>query len=108
MKTFKTYAIAALLAGTFALPFSGAHAEGYGKDKTNAPASDTISSEKFRTLDTDKSGSLSQSEFKASSLASADFDSVDSNSDGKLTISELQSLPAAPATPDTKPAPMTN
>lgn len=107
MKNFKTYAFfAALLAGTMTLPIADAKAEGYkSSDKTSATTT-TSSGQTFKSLDSDKSGSLSESEFNAYSNTSVGFDDADANGDGKLTLSELQNVPTA--SPSTKQAPMEN
>lgn len=93
MKNFKTYAVAALIAGAGALPIAGAQAEGYAKKDHSA--STAISSQTFSKLDTDRSGTLSETEYSQDTSASVDFDKADSNSDGTLTLAEAQSLNAA-------------
>lgn len=107
MKNFKTYAFAALLAGAMALPLAGAHAEGNKTSNADAARADVAVSKTFKTLDTDKSGSLSEAEFNAYTNASVGFDDADANGDGKLTLSELQNIPASPNS-KAKPTPMAN
>ena len=101
MKNFKSYAFAAaLVAGALALPLAAVHAE--STDKSAATnSSGAITSQTFKALDTDKSGTLSESEFKNYSAANADFSSIDANGDGRLTLSEAQTAPSAtPAEPN--------
>jgi|GEM_PF-2201696 len=110
MKNFKTYAFAALLTGALALPLASANAEGYTNKGASAEtsASGAITSQIFKALDTDRSGSLSESEFDKYSEAPMGFDDADSNGDGKLTLSEVQSVPTAPTTTSSKHNSMTN
>ena len=89
MKT-SIYALTAVLAGTLALA-SAAHADMHTKNAT-----DKISAEKFRSLDTDKSGALNADEL-SSYNAAIDFNAADANSDGNLTISELRMSAKTPA-----------
>ena len=97
MKNFKTYAFAALLTGALALPVASANAEGYKKDQgASATTSGAITSQTFKSLDADKSGSLSETEFQKFSAASVNFDDADVNGDGRLTLSEAQTIPSAP------------
>ncbi len=105
MTNFKTYAFAALLAGAMALPLAGAHAEGNKTSNADSARANVAASQTFKTLDTDKSGSLSEAEFNAYTNASVGFDDADTNGDGKLTLSELQNVPT---TPHAKPTPMAN
>lgn len=100
MKNFKTYAFAALLTGALALPLASANAEGYKKDQgaSATTTSGAITSQTFKSLDADKSGSLSESEFNKYSAASVNFDDADTNGDGRLTLSEAQTVPSAPPT----------
>lgn len=101
MKNFRAFAATALLAGTAALSPSGAHAEGYAKkDHKDSVA---ISSQTFSKLDTDRSGTLSESEYSQDTAASIDFSKADANNDGMLTLAEAQSVNVAAKT---NPAPM--
>lgn len=97
MRTFKTLALAAFAAGAVALPLA-AQAEGYTSNSTtqsgasastNMGAEGNISSKQFSALDSDRSGSLTESEFSQHTSASIDFDRADANGDGALTLSEL-------------------
>ena len=106
MKLFRSLALTALLAGAASLSLADAHAEGYGKSSTNGGTTAPISSQTFKTLDSDQSGSLSEAELSASANTSLDFQSADANKDGKLTLSEVQGAPSAP--PSAKPSSMTN
>ena len=88
-------ALAAVAAGALVLPLA-AQAEGYtSQNKTPASPSasigseSNISSQQFSALDSDRSGSLSESEFSQHTTASFDFDKADTNADGNLTLSEL-------------------
>jgi Ca2+-binding EF-hand superfamily protein len=100
MKNFKHYAFAAVLAGVIALPLAAANAESATDKNAAENASGAITSQTFKSLDADKSGSLSESEFSQYSAANVDFKQVDANGDGRLTLSEAQTIPAAPpATP---------
>ncbi len=107
MKNFKTYAFAALLTGALALPLASANAEGYTNKGASAENPGAITSQTFKALDADKSGSLSESEFSKYSAAPVGFDEADTNGDGKLTLSEAQTVPSAPTAP-TKPNSMAN
>ena len=91
MKT-SIYALTAVLAGTLALA-SAANAESV---KAKGESMLNISSEKFQSLDTDKSGALNAAELSAYNAA-INFDSADANSDGRLTISELRLNAKTPA-----------
>lgn len=111
MKNFKTYAIAAVMAGALALPLAAANAEGYGGNDgsaAGAAAGGAITSQSFKALDTDRSGTLSEAEFSKYSGASVDFKQADSNGDGRLTLSEVQSLPAQPKTSPGAPSSTAN
>lgn len=102
MKNIKTYAIAAVMAGALALPLASANAEGYGsKDgaAAGASANGAITSQTFKALDTDRSGSLSEAEFQKYSGGAVNFKQADANGDGRLTLSEAQSVPTQPKTP---------
>ncbi len=83
MKTICTYTMALMLGAALVFPVAAANAEGYGK----------ISASQFSKMDTDKSGTLSESEFKAAGKTNASFDALDTNNDNSLTLAELQ--PAA-------------
>ena len=85
MKNFKFYAVAFLMGAALTLPVA-ANAEGYAKDtKANSSV--------FKKLDTDKSGTISESEYRAAGKTAADFNAHDTNKDNALSLSELQ--PAA-------------
>ncbi len=101
MRTLKTLALAAFAAGAVALPLA-AQAEGYTSNSTttqsgqsgasastNMGAEGNISSKQFSALDSDRSGSLTESEFSQHTSASIDFGRADANGDGALTLSEL-------------------
>src|SRR5688572_29737108 len=96
MKNFKRYAFSALLVGALALPIASAKAEESANNAGAANASGAITSQTFKSLDSDKSGTLSESEFSKFSEANIEFDKVDANGDGRLTLSEAQTIPAAP------------
>jgi hypothetical protein len=96
MKNLKTYAIAAILAGAFALPLGSANAAGNSGSTTSGTSASAgagaITSQTFKTLDADRSGSLSKSEFEKYSGTTANFDKADANGDGNLTLSEAQTV----------------
>ncbi len=99
MKNFKTYAFAALLTGALALPVASANAENSAATSVDAATTTTsgaITSRTFQSLDTDRSGSLSEAEFSKYSASGMDFDEADVNGDGRLTLSEAQSVPSGP------------
>lgn len=105
MTNLKSYTFAAILAAALALPLAGANAEGNKTRDQNASASGAVSSQTFKSLDTDKSGTLSEAEFSAYESASVGFGDADRNSDGKLTLSELQNIPT---TTSAEPGSMSN
>lgn len=94
MITLKHYAIAAVLAGSLALPVAGAHAAGetHGNNAaaTTGAAAETITPNVFKSLDTDKSGTLSEAEFNKLDNTTVDFSEIDVNGDGTLTLAEVQ------------------
>jgi hypothetical protein len=95
MKNLKTYAVAAILAGAFALPLASANAAGNSGTTSGASASagtGAITSQTFKSLDADRSGTLSKSEFEKYSGTTANFDKADANGDGNLTLSEAQTV----------------
>lgn len=91
MTNTKYLALTAAVAALVGLPVAGANAE------TNASGK-TASSAQFKSVDADKSGTLSQSEFSKLNLG-ASFQSLDTNSDSVLTLSELNT-PAQPKAAD--------
>ena len=104
MKNLNTYAIAAILAGALALPLAAANAAGDSAGATTSATSSgsaAITSQTFKSLDADKSGSLSKSEFEKYSGTTANFDQADANGDGRLTLSEAQTVSPSPTTPGT-------
>jgi Ca2+-binding EF-hand superfamily protein len=88
MKTIKTFALTALMAGAAftAIPLA-ANAAGNAQDK-------------FSAADVDSSGTVTQNEFvtymttkdtKTSAEATQKFSQLDANKDGNLTLSEMES-----------------
>ena len=104
MKNFKTYAIAAILAGAFALPLASANAAGNSGSTTSGTSASAgtgaITSQTFKSLDADRSGTLSKSEFEKYS-GTANFDKADANGDGNLTLSEAQTVSSSSGTSGT-------
>ena len=108
MKKFPAIMLSAFLAGVAVLPVS-AHAEGDSANVGNASrisGAAGISSQTFSKLDTDRSGTLSESEFSQDTTAAVDFDRADANGDGTLTLAEAQSVSAGSAA-KSRSAPMT-
>jgi len=96
MRTAKYLAFTALFAGAIALQFTGitgASAEGY---KGSAKAGASVSTSAFKSLDSDKNGVLSETEYNAHPSGSANFSQLDTNSDGSLTLSELRTSTKTP------------
>lgn len=94
MITIKHYAIAAILAGALAVPFTGAHAADDKHTGAHTETNVNVSSEAitptvFQSLDTDKSGTLTEAEFSKLDT-SVEFSEADSNGDGTLTLAEVQ------------------
>lgn len=94
MIKIKHYAMVAILAGALAAPASGAYAAGEkhtgAHTSTNVNASaEAVTPTVFKSLDTDKSGTLTQAEF-GKLETSVEFSEVDSNGDGTLALAEVQ------------------
>lgn len=93
--SMKDYTFAAVLAGALTLPLA-AHAES-AANKAAAPS--VTAEQKFSAMDTDKSGSVSESEFvahmqtqnKGPEEAASTFKALDTNSDDRLTLAEVRS-----------------
>lgn len=110
MTNFKLTTMTVLAAGLIALPIAASHAEGMtggtqaktgtsanahsstekpaGAPMPGATADGAVTASTFSKMDTDKSGSLSESEFRASGHTGM-FSAYDTNKDGYISLSEL-------------------
>ncbi len=80
MTKLKKLALTSALVTAVIVPFAGANAEG---------TSATSLMQQFKSLDSDRNGTLSESEYNKMSGA-GDFGAADTNGDNTLTLSELQ------------------
>jgi hypothetical protein len=95
----KDYTFGAILAGVLAMPIA-AHAEGNSANKGATANPPTTNEQTFNTLDTDRSGAVSEAEYlvhaqQAQNLqadeATTEFQKLDANKDNRLTLAELKS-----------------
>ncbi len=95
MKAFKYLIMTALVAGTFGA--GAAHAE-MSKHKT--PHEEKAN---FKSLDTDKNGSLSEAEYNAHPAGVETFSQVDTDRNGSVSMNELAKAETAAKRPGSQP-----